>query len=119
MLLLKEYLAQRLASLTPSLAQQRSPDGGGRPRRKLPSAEAGRRPGGQRRSVPPVADGLLRRLAGPHGRPLLANGLEGLLKASEAPGNPGPPKVADEQPSAARGGPPITRRGKADGGWLP
>jgi hypothetical protein len=41
------------------------------------------------------------RLAGPHGSLLLASVLEGAPKRSEAPRNPGPPKVAVGQPSAA------------------
>ena len=72
-----------------------------------------RRPSGQRRSglaqgelVPPL------RPAGPHGRPLRASVLEGPLKRSEAPRNPGHPKLVGAQRSTARG---RTITGKAEG----
>src|SRR5262249_32530687 len=91
--------------LTLLLAQQRSPAGREdvRPQRKLRPTAAGLRPGGQRRSVPLVEDGLLLRPASPHGR--LASGPEGALKPSEVPRSPGPPKVVEDQPRAARGKP--------------
>src|SRR4029450_7829644 len=61
------------------------------------------RAAGERRSdlaqgelVPPL------RLAGLHERLLLASVLEGALKRSEAPRNPGPLKLVEGQPSAAR-----------------
>ena len=128
-----DTITEGVSSITEAMTGRTQSPGGGegiQARRKLPRRKGGL--GGPRQSVPLVADGLLLPQAaglrgnprpagerqsglaqeelvpqllpaGPHGRRVLANRLEVALKRSEAPRNPGHPKLVGTQRSAARG----------------